>query len=52
MSKYRLTATYKNLLGVFISASHVAGARAVCEVLQNKGIANKQGSSAAMQEQN
>ena len=38
MSKHRLTATYKNLLGVFISASHDAGARAVCEVLQNKGI--------------
>ena len=37
-SKNRLTATYKNLLGIFIKAEHEAGAKAVCEVLHQKGI--------------
>ena len=37
-SKNRLTATYKNLLGIFIAAEHEAGAKAVCEVLHQKGI--------------
>ena len=34
-----LRATYKNLLGKFITARprHEAGAKAVCEVLQKKG---------------
>ena len=35
-SKNGLRATYKNLLGKFITAEH-EGAKAVCEVLQKKG---------------
>ena len=36
-SNNSLKATYKNLLGKFITARHIAGANAVCEVLQKKG---------------
>ena len=36
-SKNGLRATYKNLLGKFLTARHEAGVKAVCEVLQKKG---------------
>ena len=32
-----LEATYENLLEIFVTARHEAGAKAVCVVLQNKG---------------
>ena len=36
-SKSGLDAKYKNLLGIFVTAGHDAGAKAVCIVLQKKG---------------